>query len=76
MEPLLDVQGLAAYLGVGTDWVYTQVEAGAIPHHRLKGEGTGRRGLIRFTPEQVREILASFERPATQPLLILRGRVA
>ena len=61
----LDVKGLADYLGVGVDWVYTQVEAGAIPHSRLPaGTARGGRGkLIRFTAEHVAAILAFGETP-------------
>lgn len=68
MGNLLDVQGLADLFGVGKDWVYTAVEAGLIPHTRI-----GR--LIRFTPEQVAEILAAGARPAATPITVGRPRL-
>lgn len=81
----LDVKALAELLGVSADWVYTQVEAGAIPCTRLPGRSpTGARRLIRFTPAHVDQILAGGEQPVvTVPTLSLatararrRGRAA
>lgn len=60
-----DVKGLAEFLGVGEDWVYTQVAAQAIPFTRLPGEGTNRK-LIRFTDEHVQQILADGEEPVAE----------
>ncbi|MGH2902156.1 MAG: helix-turn-helix domain-containing protein [Solirubrobacteraceae bacterium] len=34
-EPLLEVDEVAAYLGMRTDWVYREVRAGRLPHIRL-----------------------------------------
>lgn len=56
---LLTVPQLAELLQVSADWVYTQVEAGALPHTRL-----GKK-LIRFTDEHVTQILDGGDRPPT-----------
>jgi excisionase family DNA binding protein len=45
-EPLLDVDGLAAWLRTTPAWVYTQVEAGRVPVVRL-----GRK--LRFDREEI-----------------------
>jgi len=61
----LTVAELAALLSVSVDWVYTQVEAGAIPCTRLPSASrTGTRRLIRFTAAHVATILAEGDRPA------------
>jgi predicted DNA-binding transcriptional regulator AlpA len=64
MSAPLNVKSLAELLGVSADWVYTQVEAGAIPCTRLPGKSvTGARRLIRFTPAHVEQILSTGEQP-------------
>lgn len=71
------VQYLADLLDVGRDWVYTQVELEAIPHHRLPSEGSGK-GLIRFSDEDIAQILAATEKAPVSPMagLLTARRVA
>lgn len=56
MNPLLDMQGLADYLGKSLGWVRKEVAAGRIPFTRV-GKSP------RFTEEHVRQILAAGEQP-------------
>jgi len=54
------VDELADDLGVGAEWVRQQCRAGRFPHHLI-----GRR--LRFTEQDVAEILAETAKPATPP---------
>lgn len=62
----LTVPQLAERLQVSADWVYTEVEAGSLPHSRI-----GRAGrLIRFTEEDVARIEADGHQEPTRPSVI------
>jgi excisionase family DNA binding protein len=52
---LLEVEDVANYLGVRTDWVYREVRAGRLPHIRL-----GR--AVRFRRESIEAWVDSRER--------------
>jgi len=52
---LLEVEDVADYLGVRTDWVYREVRAGRLPHIRL-----GR--AVRFRRESIEAWVDSRER--------------
>jgi excisionase family DNA binding protein len=52
---LLEVDDVADYLGVRTDWVYREVRAGRLPHIRL-----GR--AVRFRRESIEAWIDSRER--------------
>lgn len=54
MDKLLDIDGLAEYLGVPRTWVRDQVTARAIPFTRI-GRHT------RFTQEHIDQIIAAGE---------------
>lgn len=54
MEHLLDITGLAEFLGVRRTWVRDQVTARAIPFTKI-----GRH--VRFTEDHVRQIVAAGE---------------
>lgn len=56
MDGLLDIDGLAAFLGVKRTWVRDKVTARAIPHRRI-----GRH--VRFAPEDVDRIVSDAFRP-------------
>ena len=65
----LDIDGLAAELGVPRTWVRDKVTARAIPHHRY-----GRH--VRFTPEDVaefRRLTAEATAKAVSPLRSVRA---
>ena len=64
MDPLLDMQGLADYLGKSLGWVRGEVAARRIPFTRI-GKSP------RFTPEDVAEIVAAGREPVvtTPPYL-------
>lgn len=55
---LLEVEDVANYLGMRTDWVYREVRAGRLPHIRL-----GR--AVRFRRESIEAWLESRERGAS-----------
>ena len=55
---LLEVEDVAEYLGMRTDWVYREVRAGRLPHIRL-----GR--AVRFRRESIEAWIESRERGAS-----------
>lgn len=55
-DRLLDIDGLAEYLGVPRSWVRDKITARALPHTRI-----GRH--VRFAPEHVAAIVAEGEEP-------------
>jgi excisionase family DNA binding protein len=55
---LLTAEDVATMLGMGTDWIYTQVRANQIPHVRL-----GR--YVRFRAESIDRWISELEREAT-----------
>lgn len=62
----LDIDGLAAELGVPRTWVRDKVTARAIPHHRY-----GRH--VRFTDEDVAAIRQASAAPVAKPVSPLRS---
>lgn len=55
---LLEVEDVATFLGMRTDWVYREVRAGRLPHIRL-----GR--AVRFRRESIEAWIQSRERGAS-----------
>lgn len=57
VAPLLEVDDVAAYLGMRSDWVYREVRAGRLPHIRL-----GR--AVRFRQESIEAWIRANEHSA------------
>lgn len=57
MDTLLDMDGLAEYLGMSKEWVRKRVKNRQIPFTRIGDRH------VRFTPEHVAAITAAGEQP-------------
>lgn len=68
-KALLTAEDVAALLGMGTDWIYTQVRADRIPHVRL-----GR--YVRFRAESIEQWIVELERAKIDPDRKRRGAAA
>lgn len=54
-EPMIDIHAAAKILGLKSETVEKLARAGHLPHYRVGGP----RGVVRFSPPELREHLAS-----------------
>lgn len=59
-DTILDVEGLAEYLGVKPNWIYQQTHLNAIPYYKLGSQ-------LRFRKRDIDKWLETQKVPATSP---------